>query len=69
MNKHDREAVCSPVFRKIFCSGPLSNDLKAEQETITALLGGMSELGKDMMHAEKPQISRAILFLIAVPGK
>ncbi|OGE46964.1 hypothetical protein PENARI_c082G11368, partial [Penicillium arizonense] len=51
MNKHDREAVCSPVFRKIFCSGPLPEDLKAEQETITALLGDMSELGKDMMQA------------------
>ncbi|KAJ6018421.1 hypothetical protein N7522_001885 [Penicillium canescens] len=51
MNKHDREAVCSPVFRKIFCSGPLPEDLKAEQETITALLGDMSELGKDMIQA------------------
>ncbi|KAJ6045353.1 uncharacterized protein N7446_012217 [Penicillium canescens] len=51
MNKHDREAVCSPVFRKIFCSGLLPEDLKAEQETITALLGDMSELGKDMIQA------------------
>ncbi|KAJ6047219.1 uncharacterized protein N7446_012053 [Penicillium canescens] len=51
MKKHDREAVCSPVFRKIFCSGPLPEDLKAEQETITALLGDMSELGKDMIQA------------------
>ena len=25
MNKHDREAVCSPVFRKIFCSGSVSS--------------------------------------------
>ncbi|KAJ6038626.1 hypothetical protein N7460_007343 [Penicillium canescens] len=51
MNKHDQEAVCSPVFRKIFCSGLLPEDLKAEQETITALLGDMSELGKDMIQA------------------
>ena len=57
MNKHDREAVCSPVFRKIFCSGPLPEDLKAEQETITALLGDMSELGKDMIQGEMPQLS------------
>ncbi|KAJ6174824.1 hypothetical protein N7485_004629 [Penicillium canescens] len=57
MNKHDREAVCSPVFRKIFCSGLLPEDLKAEQETITALLGDMSELGKDMIQVQTQQVT------------
>lgn len=57
MTKHDRDAVCCPVFRKIFCSGPLPEDLKTEQETITTLLGDMSGLGKDIMQGKRPQIS------------